>query len=67
MFKTVDIDTLEQDKKCQPCWYIVLSTMCGSTTTNKDEIVFYKIKHKQLGRKHDYKSIRKIILLLQKK
>ncbi len=20
---------------CQPCWYIVLSTMCGSTTTNQ--------------------------------
>ncbi len=22
---------------CQPCWYIVLSTMCGSTTTNDIE------------------------------
>ena len=30
--KTTDTDTLKQDKKCQPCWYIVLSTMCGSTT-----------------------------------
>ncbi len=20
---------------CQPCWYIVLSTMCGSTTINQ--------------------------------
>ena len=28
------LDTLIQDKKCQPCWYIVLSTMCGSTTSN---------------------------------
>jgi len=32
MFKTTAIDTLKQDKKCQPCWYIILSTMCGSTT-----------------------------------
>ncbi len=30
--KTTDIDNVEQDKMCQPCWYIVLSTMCGSTT-----------------------------------
>ena len=32
MFKTTDNDTLKQDKKCQPCRYIVLSTMSGSTT-----------------------------------
>src|SRR5215469_15245757 len=34
MFKTTAIDTLKQDKKCQPCWYIILSTMSGSTTIN---------------------------------
>ena len=34
MFKTTAIDTLKQDKKCQACWYIILSTMSGSTTTN---------------------------------
>ncbi len=33
MFKTTAIDTLKQDKKCQACWYIILSTMSGSTTT----------------------------------
>jgi hypothetical protein len=32
MFKTTDNDTVKQDKKCQPCRYIVLSTMSGSTT-----------------------------------
>jgi hypothetical protein len=32
--KTTDIDTVEQDKRCQSCWYIVLSTMSGSTTVN---------------------------------
>ena len=31
---TDDTDILKQDKRCQPCWYIVLSTMCGSTTFN---------------------------------
>nr|MDP9287172.1 hypothetical protein [Thermoproteota archaeon] len=35
MFKTTDNDTLKQDKKCQPCRYIVLSTMSGSTTTKQ--------------------------------
>ena len=35
MFKTTAIDTLKQDKKCQACWYIILSTMSGSTTTNE--------------------------------
>ena len=34
MFKTTAIDTLKQDKKCQACWYIILSTMSGSTTIN---------------------------------
>jgi Cell division protein 48 (CDC48), N-terminal domain len=34
MFKTTAIDTLEQDKKCQACWYMILSTMSGSTTAN---------------------------------
>ena len=29
MFKTTAIDTLKQDKKCQACWYIILSTMSG--------------------------------------
>jgi hypothetical protein len=37
MFKTTDNDTLKQDKKCQPCRYIVLSTMSGSTTINKGD------------------------------
>ena len=32
--KCLKPDTLEQDKKCQPCWYIILSTMSRSTTTN---------------------------------
>jgi DDE superfamily endonuclease len=35
MFKTTAIDTLKQDKKCQPCWYIILSTMSGSTTIRR--------------------------------
>ncbi|MGB8938176.1 MAG: hypothetical protein WCC17_24045, partial [Candidatus Nitrosopolaris sp.] len=34
MFKTTAIDTLKQDKKCQACWYMILSTMSGSTTIN---------------------------------
>jgi hypothetical protein len=34
MFKTTETNTLKQDKKCQPCWYIILSTMSGSTTIN---------------------------------
>ena len=34
MFRTTAIDTLKQDKKCQACWYIILSTMSGSTTTS---------------------------------
>jgi hypothetical protein len=40
MFKTTAIDTLKQDKKCQACWYMILSTMSGSTTTN-DSIMSY--------------------------
>jgi transposase InsO family protein len=32
MFKTADTGALKQDKKCQPCRYIILSTMSGSTT-----------------------------------
>ncbi|MGB6529875.1 MAG: hypothetical protein WBF33_17355, partial [Candidatus Nitrosopolaris sp.] len=35
MFKTTAIDTLKQDKKCQACWYMILSTMSGSTTINQ--------------------------------
>ena len=35
MFKTTAIDTLKQDKKCQACWYIILSTMSGSTTLSE--------------------------------
>ena len=35
MFKTTAIDTLKQDKKCQACWYMILSTMSGSTTINR--------------------------------
>ena len=34
MFKTTETGALKQDKKCQPCWYIILSTMSGSTTPN---------------------------------
>jgi hypothetical protein len=32
MFKTPDTGALKQDKKCQLCWYIILSTMSGNTT-----------------------------------
>jgi MFS family permease len=31
-FKTADTGTLKQDKKCQPCWYIILSTMSGMSS-----------------------------------
>jgi hypothetical protein len=34
MFKTPDTGALKQDKKCQLCWYIILSTMSGNTTAN---------------------------------
>ena len=37
MFKTTDTGALKQDKKCQPCWYIILSTMSGNTTITKSE------------------------------
>jgi mannose-6-phosphate isomerase class I len=37
MFKTTAIDTLKQDKKCQACWYMILSTMSGSTTVKQKE------------------------------
>ena len=43
MFKITDNDTLKQDKKCQPCCYIVLSTMSGSTTPNANAKGDYKI------------------------
>jgi hypothetical protein len=32
--KTIDTDTLDKTKKCQPCWYIILSTMYESATVN---------------------------------
>jgi hypothetical protein len=51
--KTTGINTVEQDKRCQPCWYIVLSTMCGSTTVNDRGYILYKAKHKK-GKRHDY-------------
>jgi hypothetical protein len=38
MFKTTAIDTLKQDKKCQACWYMILSTMYGSTTNNHQSL-----------------------------
>ena len=41
MFKTTAIDTLKQDKKCQVCWYIILSTMSGSTTANPKAVTLY--------------------------
>ncbi|MGB6526512.1 MAG: hypothetical protein WBF33_00245, partial [Candidatus Nitrosopolaris sp.] len=37
MFKTTAIDTLKQDKKCQACWYMILSTMSGSTTSSHSD------------------------------
>jgi hypothetical protein len=37
MFKTTAIDTLKQDKKCQACWYMILSTMSGSTTPSSHQ------------------------------
>ena len=44
MFKTTAIDTLKQDKKCQACWYMILSTMSGSTTTSIEERLSNLIK-----------------------
>jgi hypothetical protein len=41
MFKTTAIDTLKQDKKCQACWYMILSTMSGSTTAITAIIVLF--------------------------
>ena len=32
--KTTNTDTLKQDYKMSAMWYIILSTMCISTTTN---------------------------------
>ncbi|MGB6531557.1 MAG: hypothetical protein WBF33_25915, partial [Candidatus Nitrosopolaris sp.] len=57
MFKTTPIDTLKQDKKCQACWYMILSTMSGSTTARilhfcnywfKTEVknkIFFRLRH----------------------
>ena len=58
MFKTTDIDTLKQDKRCQSCWYIVLSTMSGSTTVNNQDFIIHKLRYKK-GRKHDYDIYKK--------
>ena len=58
MFKTTDIDTLKQDKRCQSCWYIVLSTMCGSTTVNNRGYIIHKIAYKK-GKRHDYNVYKK--------
>ena len=41
MFKTTAIDTLKQDKKCQACWYMILSTMSGSTTSSNNHEIFF--------------------------
>ncbi len=49
MFKTTDTNTLKQDKKCQPCWYIVLSSMFGSTTITNGIIASLKIGAKTIG------------------
>ncbi|MGB6591957.1 MAG: hypothetical protein WBE68_10665, partial [Candidatus Nitrosopolaris sp.] len=49
MFKTTAIDTLKQDKKCQACWYMILSTMSGSTT----------IRHSQPFRRYDVRGFYK--------
>jgi transposase len=35
--KLILVSVLKQDKKCQLCWYIILSTMSGSTTSNTSE------------------------------
>ncbi len=43
---------------CQPCWYIVLSTMCGSTTINNRGFIVHKLRYKK-GRKHDYDIYKK--------
>ncbi len=64
--KTTDIDTLKQDKRCQSCWYIVLSTMSGSTTVNNRGYIPHKVGYKK-GRKMIMMSARGIILSFQKK
>ncbi|MGC2680939.1 MAG: RtcB family protein, partial [Candidatus Nitrosopolaris sp.] len=55
---TTAIDTLKQDKKCQACWYMILSTMSGSTTTRKAfEKVFGRGKEKQEYHQLDMKLV----------
>ncbi|MGB6589908.1 MAG: hypothetical protein WBE68_00190, partial [Candidatus Nitrosopolaris sp.] len=54
MFKTTAIDTLKQDKKCQACWYMILSTMSGSTTLNEQVIVICRF---YVDAKHNFRSV----------
>ena len=60
--KTTYVCTLIQDKKCQPCWYIVLSTMFGSTTVNNHGILINKLRYKKGRRDMTMISIKRIIL-----
>ncbi|MDP9289214.1 MAG: response regulator, partial [Thermoproteota archaeon] len=69
MFKTTDNDTLKQDKKCQPCRYIVLSTMSGSTTANEamDDYEKYRpdfviIDYKLPGKKNGLEAAKEILM-----
>ena len=48
MFKTTAIDTLKQDKKCQACWYMILSTMSGSTTTSHKDKILSALKKEKI-------------------
>jgi hypothetical protein len=47
MFKTPDTGALKQDKKCQVFWYIILSTMSGSTTGNNP--LWYTANNRNVG------------------
>ncbi|MFY9794808.1 MAG: hypothetical protein WAJ93_03890, partial [Candidatus Nitrosopolaris sp.] len=60
MFKTTAIDTLKQDKKCQACWYMILSTMSGSTTIKDKRYNFYILSYNQV------KPIPKLIRIARK-
>lgn len=59
MFKTTAIDTLKQDKKCQACWYIILSTMSGSTTIKETILNWGDKREQQYKRRKEVFSILK--------
>ena len=48
MFKTTDTGALKQDKKCQPCWYIILSTMSGSATTPNEWFEYHRLLEEEV-------------------